>query len=507
MRKKGLKTMMMVLGLLAALVGGYLLGRTGGDAGSPSETAAGGKAGEAPEGKTAAAKVQYTCGMHPFIIQDKPGNCPICGMKLTPLKPGTGGGQGQAAAGGERKVKYWKSSMDPTYVRNEPGKDPMGMDLIPVYEDGAGGSSITIDPVTAQNMGVRMAPVLREDLSREVRTVGRIGYEESTQYSVNSKIGGWIERLYVNQTGQIVKKGQPLMDIYSPELVAAQQEYLIAVRNRTELAKSDFPEIAAGGNRLLEAARQRLKYWDISAKQVEQLEKTGKIRKTMTLYAPFNGIVNEKKAFEGMNVMPGADLLQLSDISNIWVYADIYEYELPWVKVGQTALVEIPYTVNKVLKGRVSYIYPFVEPKTRTVKVRIEFPNPGFELKPEMFVNVRLQTESVQNVLTVPIDAVLNSGKGQHLFVSLGQGRFEPRQVKTGLQGEGGRIQVLEGVKDGEQVVTSAQFLFDSESKLREAIQKMTSPQGAAPPAPGAPGHEGHGSPGGQKKENLDELF
>jgi Cu(I)/Ag(I) efflux system membrane fusion protein/cobalt-zinc-cadmium efflux system membrane fusion protein len=495
MSRKDLKVPLIILGLMIALAGGYFLVRTVGQGGKGTETAV--KEGAEP---SAAEKTRYTCGMHPFIIRDEPGACPICGMNLTPLKPGTGG-EIQAAKGGERQVRHWISPMDPTYVREAPGKDPMGHDLVPVHENGGGGGKITIDPVTMQNMGVRTAPVTRQDLHREVRTVGRISYEESKQYVVNSKLGGWIERLYVNQTGQLVKKGQPLLEIYSPELVSAQQEYLLALGHRTELAKSSFAEIGAGGERLVEAARQRLRYWDISAKQIEQLERSGKVLKTMTLYAPFNGIVTEKKALEGMSVMPGMDLMQISDISRVWVYADIYEYELPWVKVGQQAIIEFPHAANKTLKGKVAYVYPTVEPMTRTVQARIELSNPGLELKPEMFVNVRLQTEPIRDALTIPIDAVLNSGTGQHVFVALGDGKFEPRTVTTSLQGAEDRVQVLSGLKDGEKVVTSAQFLLDSESKLREAIQKMLAPKPAEPAPDEKP--EGQDMP----EEDLEGLF
>ncbi|MBE0597055.1 MAG: efflux RND transporter periplasmic adaptor subunit [Desulfuromonadales bacterium] len=476
MRKKGVSTILVALALVAALAGGFLLGRSGD------------RAGHEPTA-TAGATTQYTCGMHPFIIQDEPGLCPICGMNLTPLKAGTGG------QGGERQVTHWISPMDPSYVRDEPGQDYMGHDLVPVYADG-GGSSITIDPVVTQNMGIRTEAVTRDDLSREIRTVGRIGFEESRQYTVNSKIGGWIERLHVNQTGQRVKKGEPLLEIYSPELVAAQEEYLLALRNRTELARSSFADIAAGGDRLAQAARQRLKYWDISERQIAQLEQAGKVSKTMTLYSPFNGIVSERKAFQGMNVMPGEELMQIADLSRVWVYADIYEYELPWVRQGQKVRVELPYAGDRPsLEGTIDFLYPTMEAQTRTARARIQLDNPGFDLKPDMFVNVSIAAESATDVLTIPADAVLHSGRGQHVFVALGEGRFDPRQIKTGLQGESGRTQVLEGLKEGEQVVTSAQFMLDSESKLREAIQKMTAPTPAAPA-----GHEGH-------DDDLEELF
>jgi Cu(I)/Ag(I) efflux system membrane fusion protein/cobalt-zinc-cadmium efflux system membrane fusion protein len=477
---------LLVLLLLLALAAGYFLG-AGRHAGTEVT---------APEGeKVAAEKAQYTCGMHPFIIKDEPGLCPICGMKLTPLKPGTGGQQATAVPAGERKIKYWQAPMDPTYIRNEPGKSPMGMDLVPVYEDETATGGIVIDPVTAQNMGIRTAPVERRDLSRTLRTVGLVTYEESRQYSINSKIDGWIEKLHVNQTGQMVRKGQPLLEIYSPELVAAQQEYLLALDSGRRLAESPFPEIADGARRLLDASRTRLSYWDISEKQIRELEQTRQLRKTLTLYSPYGGIVTEKKTFEGMRVMTGEELLQISDISSVWVNADIYEFEVPWVKVGQLAQVELSFAPGRVFVGKVSFVYPYLEPKTRTAQLRIVLANPGFELKPDMYANVRIETEPVANVLAIPDHAVLNSGKGQTVFVALGEGRFEPRAVQTGVTNDEGYIQILSGLSEGEQVVTSAQFMLDSESKLREAIQKMLAPKMEEPAMEPA------------EKADLDELF
>ncbi|HKJ87094.1 MAG TPA: efflux RND transporter periplasmic adaptor subunit, partial [Gammaproteobacteria bacterium] len=285
---------------------------------------------------------QYTCGMHPMIITDEPGTCPICGMKLTPVKAGTA--SGKEAPQGKKKIKYWVAPMDPTYIRKEPGKSPMGMDLVPVYEgEEQGGATIKIDPVTSQNMGVRTAPVERRDLHRTIRTVGLVDYDEPRVYSVNAKVDGWIEKLHVDKTGQVVKKGAPLLEIYSPRLVSAQEEYLLALRNRESLKNSAFPEIAQGGGRLLEASRKRLQYFDISDRQIRELEKTGKVRKTMTLYAPFKGIVTRKMALEGQYVKAGMELFKIGDISRVWVYADIYEYELPWIEVGQEAEVRLPF--------------------------------------------------------------------------------------------------------------------------------------------------------------------
>jgi Cu(I)/Ag(I) efflux system membrane fusion protein/cobalt-zinc-cadmium efflux system membrane fusion protein len=418
-------------------------------------------------------------------------------MKLTPLKT-VGGPAKMAEAGGERKIKYWQAPMDPTYIRNEPGKSPMGMDLVPVYEDENGAGMVTIDPVTAQNMGVRTAPVERRNLARTVRTVGVITYEEPRRFSINSKIDGWIERLFVNQEGQMVKKGEPLMELYSPELVAAQQEYLLALQSSRRLGQSPFPEIVESSRRLLDASRNRLSYWDISDKQIRTLEQSGVVRKSLILYSPYNGVVTMKKAFEGMRVMAGEELLQVSDISNVWVNADVYEYEFPWVKLGQTARVELPFAPGKAYEGKITYVYPYLEPMSRTVKVRIVLANPGFDLKPDMYANVRIETEPVAGVLAIPDHAVLNSGKGQTVFVALGEGRFEPRSVQTGVSNDEGFIQILSGLNEGERVVTSAQFMLDSESKLREAIQKMM-----APKADTVDDHEGHDMP----EEELDDLF
>ncbi|MFZ1984086.1 MAG: efflux RND transporter periplasmic adaptor subunit [Desulfatitalea sp.] len=390
------------------------------------------------------------------------------------------------AAATERKVKYWKSSMEPGYVRDTPGKDTMGMDLVPVYEgEATEAGGITIDPVTIQNMGVRTAQVTRRDLRRTIRAVGLVAYEDQGRFSVNSKIEGWIERLYINQSGQFVKKGQALMEIYSPELVAAQQEYLLALNANKRLAGSTLASAADGALRLLEAARTRLSYWDINEAQIRELEQTGQVRKRMTLYSPFSGVVTMKQANEGMRIMGGEELLQISDISKVWINADIFEYELPWVQPGRPAQVEIPFAPGKPLAGKIAYIYPYVQNETRTVKARIELANPGFALKPDMYANVLIEGRPAVGALAIPGDAVLNSGKGQTVFVAGGEGRFEPRVVRTGLSDEQGFVQILSGLSEGENVVTSAQFMLDSESNLREAIQKMmespAAPDGTAP--------------------------
>lgn len=470
---------------IAMLIGGTIWYFKGHDEHTHIETSE-----DVAEKKASAQK--YTCGMHPFIIQDEPGTCPICAMDLTPVKPGTTGDGAKPT--GERTIKYWVAPMDPSYIRDEPGKSPMGMDLVPVYEDEAvSGSVITIDPATQQNMGVRTARVSLKNLHRTIRTVGVVGYEEPQQYSVNIKTNGWIERLHVNETGAFVKKGQPLLEIYSPELVAAQEEFLLALRNKTALQESKIPEISEGAGRLLESSRKRLLFWDISAKQIAKLERSGKALKTLVLYAPYDGVITQKNATEGMYAKAGMELFKISDISSVWVYADIYEYELPWVKVGQTARIQLPYQ-REPLSGKISTIYPYVETKTRTVKVRIDLKNPSFELKPDMYVSVRLEAQSVNDILAIPVEAVLNSGDKQTVFVALGEGKFEPRQIKLGIQGEEGYVQVVQGLLENESVVTSAQFMLDSESTLREAIQKMLKPKTDSPP-------------GNKADESLEDLF
>jgi RND family efflux transporter MFP subunit len=407
----------------------------------------------------------------------------------------------------EKKIKYWVAPMDPTYIRHEPGKSPMGMDLIPVYEDEVqSGSTISIDPVTAQNMGVRTAQVVKGDISRRIRTVGVIAYEESKQYSVNAKIAGWVEKLLVNQTGQVVKKGQPLLEIYSPELVTAQQELILAKQNLDALSASSFPEIAAGAQSLLEASRRRLTLWDISKDQIARIEKSGQVQKSLTLKAPYDGIVSQKMVNEGMYVKPGAALFEISDLSHVWVYADLYESELPFVKVGQPASVTLPYVGEKARSAKVAYLYPYVDAKTRTVKARLEFANADLSLRPDMYVNVEIQAERRSDVLSVPAEAVLNSGDKQTLFVALGAGKYAPRVVKTGVQSDNGMVEIIAGVNEGEKVVTSAQFMLDSESHLREAIAKMLEPEAEKPAGSGTDEDLfADGSPAAKKA--IEELF
>ncbi|MGB7062786.1 MAG: efflux RND transporter periplasmic adaptor subunit [Candidatus Zixiibacteriota bacterium] len=443
--------------VLGAAVG-FLIGRS---SPGPQET---------PENAELVGAQLYSCGMHPDIISEEPGNCPICGMKLTPIKTAP---VATTTPKGERKIKYWRAPMDPTYISDEPGKSPMGMDLVPVYEDEIAQGAISIDPMTVQNMGLRTALVKTGKLTRTVRTVGHVDYDEKKLYIVNTKITGWIEKLHVNTTGEVVQKGQPLLEIYSPELVSTQEEYLSALKNYSELKDSPYEEARAGGLELLNSTQKRMEYWDIDRSQIEALKRDRKIKKTLTLYSPANGVVLHKNAVEGAHVKAGSDLYRIADFSTVWVLAHIYEYELPYIKLGQKAQMSLSYLPGEVFQGKVIYVYPYLDQKTRDVKIRLEFPNLGYRLKPEMYANVVIESELPGERILIPEEAVIRSGKREIVFVDMGEGRYAPREITTGVSGQGDVVEVKKGLMAGEMIVVSGQFMLDSESKTQEAIQKM----------------------------------
>jgi len=451
--------------------------------------------GVAPAAKPEAKTKLWRCPMHPEIVKDAPGKCPICGMDLVPVPTEKAPAPAAPAAGApaappkERKIKYWVSPMDPGYVRDKPGKAPCGMDLVPVYEDAGGEAEapgvIAVSPATIQSMGVRTAKVEVRPLSRLTLAVGLVNFNERNLSTITTKVNGWLERLYVNATGDPVRKGQTLVSIYSPELVASQEEYLLAVRNLKAMQKSPVIEMADGARRLAEASRRRLDYFDISAVQIDALERTGQVKKNLTLASPANGIVTKRLVTQGMYVQAGMPLLEVADLSTVWVDADIYQYELPWIKVGQPVTMSLDYLPGETFPGKIDYIYPYLKEATRTAKVRLRFANPGLKLKPEMFAQVRIESPVAHQAVVVPADAVIDTGIRQHVFIALGGGRFEPREVKLGVMGNDGVREVLSGLKGGEDVVTSAQFMLDSESRFREAVQMMM------------PGQEAEGKPAG----------
>ena len=415
---------------MAAAGAGVLLTGCGGDHGAGTE---------------AKEEQLYTCGMHPQVIQNKPGNCPICGMKLTPVRKQAGAKSAPAAAATES-------------------------------------TAITIDPVTIQNMDLRTGLVTRGPLRRVVRTVGVVDFDETALTDVTTKFKGWIEKLYVDATGQQVHRGEPLFDIYSPELYSAQVEYLLALNQPTNLA-------GAGAEELKASALAKLKFLDIPDEQIAEVERDGRAKKSLRINAPRDGIVVEKMVVEGQMVEAGMKLYRLADLGTVWVQSQIYEQDLPLVRLGQEATVSLSYLPDRKFRGRVTYIYPTVDEKTRTAKVRMEFHNPGYFLKPGMFTTVELVAELSASALLVPDMAVLRSGEKNTVFVALEGGKFEPRTVAIGARAEGNLYQVLSGLSEGERIVTSGQFMLDSESQLREAIQKMMEPGAKAKAAE----HAGHG--------------
>ena len=270
--------------------------------------------------------------------------------------------------------------------------------------------------------------------------------------------------MYIDYTGQKVYKGEPLLDIYSPELVSTQEEYLTVLANKNSNS--------TGATALLRSTRERLANWDVTPEQIEELERTLKVNKVMTIYSPFNGIVVEKMATEGMNVTEGMTLYAIADLSKVWVYADIYEYELPWLEDGLEAEMTLSYIPGKVFKGSVAYVYPFLDSKTRTIKVRLEFDNKDGKLKPGMYANILIKTAKREKTIVVPKESVIHSGERELVFVEVGKGKYDPREITLGVQGEGGYYEVISGLRSGERVVTSGQFMLDSESSLREAVLK-----------------------------------
>ncbi|MBI3939420.1 MAG: efflux RND transporter periplasmic adaptor subunit [Acidobacteria bacterium] len=417
----------------------------------------------------------------------------------------TAAGAEKSHSGGrqEGKVLYWVDPMHPRYKSDKPGKAPdCGMDLVPVYADqGAGAEDAVpggfrIPTGKQQLMGVRYGAVAHTAVTKVLRAVGRVAYDETKIVRVHSKIDGWIENVHVDFAGKLVSQGQPLVDIYSPALLSTQQEYLLAAKARDRLASSAFAEISSGALSLYESSRKRLLLWDIDEKTIDEIEETGEPRKVLTLYAPTGGFVLTRNAYPRQRITPETELYALADLSNVWVLADIYEYELELIHLGQKAQLELSYFPDRQFEGIVDYIFPELDANTRTLKVRIQVPNPRYLLKPDMYANATLQfTYGIQTV--VPVEAVLNSGEEQTVFVAHKNGFFEPRKVRIGAEVEG-RYIVLEGLKPGERVVTSGNFLIDSESRLKSAMGSMAGMgHGAAPEKdqaadPGSRGPETH---------------
>jgi multidrug efflux pump subunit AcrA (membrane-fusion protein) len=361
----------------------------------------------------------YSCGMHPSVMLRGPGLCPICHMDLTPLDPDKFTGE------------------------------------------------IVIDPVVTQNIGVRIGPVTKGPLVQTIRTVGTVDYDETGVRDVNIKVTGWIEKLHVDYLGAEVEAGQPLLDFYSPDLFEAQEQYLLEYR------KQGTPAAPSPGVNLLEAARTRLEFYDITPEQIRQLEETGAPAKAMTIHSPHGGVAIAKHANEGMWVDEGMQVYRIADLSKVWVMVTLYEYQLPFVQAGQRAVMTLPYIPGQEFEGKVIYVYPYLDAQTRQISVRLEFDNPTGMLKPGMYANVELHSTLAGERTLAPRTAILDTGERQIAFVSLGEGRFEPRDVHVGVETVGGNVEILDGLRPGEMVVTSGQFLLDSETTIRESLAKM----------------------------------
>lgn len=405
-----------------------------------------------------------------------------------------------AADAGRKKVLYYRNPMGLPDTSPVPKKDPMGMDYVPVYEgaeEESTGTQVKVSTQKVQRLGVRTELAALRVLTRTVRAVGTLQIDERRVSTVSPRFEGWIEQLHVNTTGEQVARGQPLMEVYSPDLVTAQQEYLIAARG-IEAVKDGSPEIQASMRQLMAGALARLRNWDISERELQQLQSEGALRRTVTLRSPVAGVVIEKPALKGMRFMPGEALYQISDLSSLWLLADIFEQDLGLVRPGQAAKISVNAYPGKTFSGKVAFFYPTVTPETRTGKVRIELANPGALLKPSMYASVELAAGAHRKVLAVPASAVIDSGVRRVLFVELAEGRFEPREVTVGTRADD-YIEILTGVKAGESVVVAANFLIDAESNLKAAITGMgpaAAAGGAAAQSGAKPSGVGHRAQG-----------
>jgi RND family efflux transporter MFP subunit len=397
---------------------------------------------------SATAKEVYSCPMHRNYHSEKPGNCPICNMKLVKLeKPGMAASQTSPIA-------------------TSPSAFPQD-------------AAIFVAPEKQQLIGMRSVAAQMGTLTKDLRIVGKVSYDETKLTHIHSKVSGYIEEVFADSVGKPVRAGDPLFTIYSPDLVATEQDLLLALKSRSLLSESTVASAAQGAENLIAAARERLRLWDVTDREIQSLETEGKVKRAIAVYSPISGVVMERTAYHhGTFVDPSKDLFTIVDLSRVWVLGELYETDIPFVRAGQAAEIELPYSGGgRRLRGRVDFIYPFLDPKSRTVQLRMEFPNPGLLLKPEMFTNITMAVSIGRQVL-VPQDAVMNTGTEQYVFIDKGNGYVQPRQVKVSADG-GDKVGIQEGLKPGERVVTGANFVIDSESRLKGAFAGMGTPSQA----------------------------
>ncbi|MBS1874148.1 MAG: efflux RND transporter periplasmic adaptor subunit [Acidobacteria bacterium] len=447
-----MKTLLGAIVVAAVLAGGFISGIW---------YARRGVTGAAKNGR----KVLYWMDpMHPAYKSDKPGIAPDCGMKLEPVYE-----EGPAPAAESRKVLRYQDPQDPKYTSEKPGINPeTGNDLVPVYEGSAESmpaGTINVSVEKQQTIGVKFATVEGAAGAETIRANGRVAQDETKVTRVHPKVDGWIHKVDVDFTGQLVKAGDPLLTIYSPDMLASEQEFLLALRARDSMKSSPSPEAYENSEILIEAARRRLELWDLSAAQISELERTRKPIRTVTLYSPAAGYVMSRNAFPSQRVTPETELYAISDLSRVWIMADVFESDIPKVRLGQAATITQAFAGGISIPAKVTYIQPQVDPATRTLKVRLEAANANTRLKPDMFVVVEFRL-ALDGRLTVPADAVVNTGLRKTVFVDRGNGYLEPRGVETGER-IGERVQVNSGLRAGERVVSSGAFLIDSEAQLK----------------------------------------
>jgi Cu(I)/Ag(I) efflux system membrane fusion protein len=396
---------------------------------------------------------KYICPMHPQIVRDVPGSCPICGMDLVQVEA-----EEESSTSGERKILYYRHPHNPSITSDKPMQDEMGMDFIPIYDDG-GGPAVKISPVVENNMGVRTARVTRDKLWRRIDTVGYVDFDENHISHIHLRTKGWIEKLYVKSEGERVTKGQLLFEVYSPELVNAQEEYVQAINS--------------GHKRLIKASRDRLVALGISEQQISEIRKSKQVSQYVRIYALQDGIIAKLRVRDGMFVTPPFEILTLADLSSVWLLAEVFESQADWVKVGQAAEVRLSYLPGQVWEGEVQYIYPSLNPKTRTLKVRLQFENPEEALKPNMFADVTIYGGAKTDIILIPREALIRTGQEERVIVSEGDGRFRQRKVVAGIE-SGDWVQIISGLQPGDEVVTSGQFLIDSEASLKASLARMS---------------------------------